>query len=93
MLFAPTFQVQDLLTGGNSDDRFRSMRSKRLSTVEVAAAIGVPRATLQYWIKQRKIAAPKVGLCSGVAVRLWAVADVEKARELKGTLKPGPKKK
>jgi DNA-binding transcriptional MerR regulator len=69
----------------------RSMSSKLLSTVEVAAAIGVPRATLQYWIKQRKIAAPKARLRGGVAVRLWTPADVEKARKLKGSLKPGPK--
>jgi DNA-binding transcriptional MerR regulator len=67
------------------------MSSKLLSTVEVAAAIGVPRATLQYWIKQRKIAAPKARLRSGVAVRLWTSADVEKVRKLKGSLKPGPK--
>jgi len=68
------------------------MRPKLLSTVEVAAAVGVPRATLQYWIKQRKIAAPRAKLRSGVAVRLWTAADVEKVRKLKGSLKPGPRK-
>jgi hypothetical protein len=67
------------------------MRSKLFSTVEVAEEIGVPRATLQYWIKQRKLAVPKTRLRGGVAVRLWTVAEVEKARKLKGTLKPGPK--
>jgi hypothetical protein len=30
---------------------------------------------------------------NGKAVRLWNLALIEKARELKGTLKPGPKKK
>jgi excisionase family DNA binding protein len=68
-----------------------SMRPKLLSTVEVAEAIGVPRATLQYWIKQKKLAAPKAKVLGGVAVRLWTSADVERARKLKGTLKPGPK--
>ena len=68
------------------------MSSKLLSTVEVAEAIGVPRATLQYWIKQRKLTVPKARLRGGVAVRLWTPADVEKAKKLKGSLKPGPKK-
>jgi excisionase family DNA binding protein len=66
------------------------MSAKLLSTVEVAAAVGVPRATLQYWIKTGKIAAPKTKLRGGVAVRLWTGAQVEKARKLKGSLKPGP---
>jgi DNA-binding transcriptional MerR regulator len=67
------------------------MSSKLLSTVEVAEAIGVPRATLQYWIKQKKFAAPKAKVFGGVAVRLWTPADIERARKLKGSLKPGPK--
>jgi excisionase family DNA binding protein len=66
------------------------MSSKPLSTVEVAKAVRVPRATLQYWIKEGKIAAPKTKLRNGVAVRLWTAADVEEARKLKGALKRGP---
>jgi excisionase family DNA binding protein len=69
------------------------MSSKLLSTVEVAHKVGVPRATLQYWIKEGKIAAPKTRLRKGVAVRLWAAAEIEKARKLKGTLKRGPEPK
>jgi len=53
----------------------------------------IPRATLQFWIATRKIAAPRVKLLKGKAVRLWSQAQIEKARELKGTLKPGPRKK
>jgi hypothetical protein len=53
----------------------------------------IPRATLQFWIATRKIAAPRVKLVKGKAVRLWNAAQIEKARELKGILKPGPKKK
>jgi hypothetical protein len=53
----------------------------------------IPRATLQHWIATRKIIAPRVKLLKGKAVRLWSLAQIEKARELKGTLKPGPKKK
>ena len=66
------------------------MGSKLLSTVEVADAIDVPRATLQYWIKKGKIGAPRTKLRNGVAVRLWTASEVEKARKLKGSLKRGP---
>ena len=68
----------------------RSMNSKLLSTVEVAKEVKVPRATLQYWIKEGKLEAPKTKLRNGVAVRLWTAGDVEKARKLKGALKRGP---
>ena len=70
-----------------------AMSSTPLSTVEVAKAVKVPRATLQYWIKEGKIAAPRTRLRNGVAVRLWTSGDVEKARKLKGTLKRGPDSK
>ena len=72
---------------------YDSMSSRLLSTVEVADEVGVPRATLQYWIKEKKITAPKTRLRNGVAVRLWTAAAVEKARKLKGTLKRGPEPK
>jgi hypothetical protein len=63
------------------------------TTVQGAKITKIPRATLQQWIATRKIAAPRVKLLKGKAVRLWSQAQIEKARELKGTLKPGPKKK
>lgn len=69
------------------------MKSQLLSTVEVADEVGVPRATLQYWIKEGKIAAPRTKLRNGIAVRLWTAGDIEKARKLKGTLKRGPEPK
>jgi excisionase family DNA binding protein len=64
---------------------------KLYTTVEVAKMTKIPRATLQYWIATRKISAPRVRLLKGRAARLWNAAQVEKARELKGTLKKGPK--
>ena len=69
------------------------MSSKLLSTVEVAEEIEVPRATLQYWIKEGKVRAPKTRLRNGVAVRLWTMVDIEKARKVKGSLKRGPEAK
>lgn len=68
------------------------MSQKLYTTVEVAKMTKIPRATLQYWIATRKISAPRVRLVKGRAARLWSAAQVEKARELKGTLRPGPKK-
>jgi DNA-binding transcriptional MerR regulator len=67
------------------------MSSKRFTTVKAAAAAGVLRTTLQYWIKTGKIAAPDVQLVAGKAARLWTAAQIERIRRLKGTLKPGPK--
>ena len=67
------------------------MKGKFYTTVEVARMIKVPRGTLQFWIKTRKISAPRVRLLRGKAVRLWNKAQIEEARALKGTLKPGPK--
>jgi DNA-binding transcriptional MerR regulator len=68
------------------------MSRKTYTTVEVAKMTKIPRATLQFWISTRKISAPGVRLVKGRAVRLWNEAQVQKARELKGSLKPGPKK-
>jgi hypothetical protein len=68
------------------------MNERLCTTVEVARITRIPRATLQHWIATRKISAPRVKLVKGRAVRLWSQPQVEEARKLKGTLKPGPKK-
>jgi DNA-binding transcriptional MerR regulator len=67
------------------------MNRKLSTTVEVAAAAEVPRATLQYWIKTGQISAPAVQLVDGKAVRFWTEAQKREIRKMKGTLKPGPK--
>jgi excisionase family DNA binding protein len=66
------------------------MSRKLYTTVQVAKAANVPRATLQFWIASGKISAPRVRLIGGRAVRHWTEADVERIRKLKGTLKSGP---
>jgi excisionase family DNA binding protein len=68
------------------------MSAKLYTTVEVSKQTRIPRATLQFWIASRKISAPRVRLIKGRAVRLWSKPQVKKALELKGTLKPGPKR-
>jgi excisionase family DNA binding protein len=69
------------------------MDSELYTTYQVAKMTGIPRATLQFWIAKRRIPAPRLKLRNGKAVRLWNKAQIEKARELEGTLKPGPKGK
>ena len=69
------------------------MSLKLYTTVEVAKAARVPRATLQYWIKTGKISAPRVRLRRSIAVRLWTDAQRKRIRKLSGTFKSGPKKK
>jgi MerR-like DNA binding protein len=69
------------------------MSRKLYTTVEVAKAAGVARATLQYWVKTGKISAPPVRLHRNKAVRLWTDAQKKQIRTLSGTFTPGPKKK
>jgi len=68
------------------------MSRKLYTTVEVAKAAGVPRATLQHWIKTKRILAPAVKLVGGKGTRLWSGAKIAQVRKLKGTLRPGSKK-
>lgn len=68
------------------------MSPKTYTTGQAAAAAGVPRTTLQHWIKSNKIPAPAVRLINGRAVRSWNDAQVTKIRKMKGTLKPGPRR-
>jgi DNA-binding transcriptional MerR regulator len=68
------------------------MSHKLYTTVEVARAAGVPRATLQHWVKTGKISAPPVRLRRNRAVRLWTDAQKKRIQKLSGTFKSGPKK-
>jgi DNA-binding transcriptional MerR regulator len=68
------------------------MKRKVYTTVEVARAARVPRATLQHWIKTGKISAPPVRLLRNRAVRLWTEAQKNRIRKLSGTFASGPKK-
>ena len=59
------------------------MSRRFYTTVEVAEAAGVPRATLQHWVKTRKISAPRIRLRRNRAVRLWTEAQKENIRRLR----------
>jgi hypothetical protein len=68
------------------------VKQKLLTTVEVAAATLVPRATLQFWIRSGKISAPAIQLIDGKAARFWTPKQIQEIRNMKGSLQPGPKK-
>ncbi len=52
------------------------MNPKTYTTSEAAKRVGITRATLQDWIKKRKIAAPKLTQFANITVRLWTASDV-----------------
>jgi excisionase family DNA binding protein len=59
------------------------MSPKTYSTGEAAEAVGISRATLQAWIANRKIAAPKSTTLGNVTVRLWTESDLARLRKTK----------
>ncbi len=56
---------------------------KRYSSSQAAKLIGVTLRTLQTWIREGKVKAPKLSTVGGVKVRLWSKADVERIRKAK----------
>jgi excisionase family DNA binding protein len=68
------------------------MAAKTYTTREAAKALGVSPQTLYTWIGRRQIDAPTPLSLGRSTMRIWTAADIERARKLKGTLKPGPKR-
>jgi len=66
------------------------MDGKTYSTEAAAKRIGVSRQTLHTWIEAGNIDAPKSVALGTRSILLWTAADIERARQFKGTLKPGP---
>jgi excisionase family DNA binding protein len=66
---------------------------KTYSTGEAAEQIGVSRQTMQAWIDRECIPVPKLETVGRIKVRLWTAEHIKRAREFKGTLKPGRKPK
>jgi excisionase family DNA binding protein len=59
------------------------MIRKLCTTEEAAEAVGISRATLQAWIKDRKITPPKPTLDGAVAKRLWNESDLARLQKTK----------
>jgi excisionase family DNA binding protein len=53
------------------------------STAQVAEVLGIGTDTLHRWLKEKKVAAPKLSFVGGVKVRLWSNADLDAAKKYK----------
>jgi excisionase family DNA binding protein len=52
------------------------MKSKTYTTKEAATQVGITRATLQAWIRDKKIEPPKPTLEGARAKRVWTEEDL-----------------
>ncbi len=66
---------------------------ERLSTRDAAKKLGVTILTLQRHVTTKTVDAPPLQKVGGVSVRLWSARDIEKARKILASVKPGRKKK
>jgi excisionase family DNA binding protein len=62
------------------------MSPKPYTTKEAAAKVGITRATLQAWIKAKKIVPPKATLDGARSTRLWRATDLAQLRKAKERL-------
>ncbi|MGH9685540.1 MAG: helix-turn-helix transcriptional regulator [Candidatus Acidiferrales bacterium] len=62
---------------------FFAMAPKPLTTKEAAARVGITRATLQAWIRAKKITPPKPVLDGARSKRLWSEADLARLKKAK----------
>jgi hypothetical protein len=53
------------------------------STVQVAEILEIGTDTLHRWLKDKKVAAPKLSFVGGVKVRLWSDVDLDAAKKYK----------
>jgi hypothetical protein len=53
------------------------------STAQVAEILEIGTDTLHRWLKDKKVAAPKLSLVGGVKVRLWSDGDLDAAKKYK----------
>ena len=60
---------------------------KQYTTNEAAAKLGVHRVTLQRWIADKKIPAPRMQSIGGGQFRLWTERDIERARKARLNIK------
>lgn len=65
------------------------------STAQVAKVVGVSKNTLLRWMYAGILAEPQRTEVGGIVWRIWSKEDIERARQIKETMRPGskPKKK
>jgi excisionase family DNA binding protein len=62
------------------------MSPKYYTTRQAAEEVGITRATLQAWIKAKKIKPPKPTLEGARAKRIWTESDLARLRVTKGKI-------
>ena len=68
-------------------------RMVNCSTREAAKKLGIGLMTIQRYIADRKIRAPKLSRVGGVRVRLWSTTDIERVRKQLPKIANGRRKK
>jgi predicted DNA-binding transcriptional regulator AlpA len=63
----------------------------KLSTHQVAKALGIDAATLSRYIKTGKIVAPPETMAGGIKLRLWSESDIERLKKLLSKIANGRK--
>ncbi len=63
------------------------------STREAAKKLGITILTLQRHVSAETFEAPPLQKIGGVKIRLWSERDIEKARKVLASTKPGRKKR
>lgn len=66
---------------------------KNRNTAAVAKLLGVAKGTLLRWLRDGILAEPKQTSLGGMKWRVWADADIARARKVKATQRRGPKSK
>ena len=66
---------------------------EKLSTRDAAKKLGVVLLTLQRHVSAKTVDAPPLQKIGGVSVRLWSARDIERARKVLSSIRPGRKKK
>lgn len=56
---------------------------KPYTTRQAAKEVGIALVTLQRWIADRKLRAPRLAIRRGRAVRLWTGKDINQLRRVK----------
>jgi predicted DNA-binding transcriptional regulator AlpA len=65
--------------------------AKTFTTAEAAKKVGISRQTLHAWMNAGAVAAPPAVKVGQREFRFWTQADIDRLKDFKGTLRPGPK--
>lgn len=75
------------------DASIRISKMTGYSTAQAAKIVGVSKNTLLRWMYTGILDEPQRSEVGGIVWRVWSKEDIERARHIKGTMRPGPKSK